>query len=419
MLIKRREVLRRLAGAACTPLFLEAMSAQAASASDLIVVVVGLNGGNDGLNTVIPLKQYGLYNALRSPAGSGGSIAYTEPQLSLTAFDSNPAHIASASTEFAFAPSMTAMRQLYATGKLAVITGIGLPAAELAPQSHFNGWSDWSTGQINVNAAAIPPGWLGAALTGLSSGALGPTASVAGGELVTSSLTGEGLVVNRPADFGLNIPYYFPQFSLGQAFQKMLSAQQPTAIQAGARTVTAATLNAVNAMQSYAQFASDYPPNQSNLGQQLQSITQMIAGKSGIRGYVAVSYGFDTHSGQNNTHPGLVQDLSTSVQQFYAYLQQKKLSSNVLIVTISDFGRTPGANLSLGTDHGSASTAFVLGDMVKGGVYGDYPSLKTFDVTGNLAVNVDFRNMLSDIIQALGGNATTVLGKTYPKLGFI
>ena len=94
-------------------------------------------------------------------------------------------------------------------------------------------------------------------------------------------------------------------------------------------------------------------------------------------------------------------------------------SPRAVVVTISDFGRTPSANLSLGTDHGSASTAFVLGDMVKGGVYGDYPSLKTFDSTGNLAVNVDFRNMLSDVIVALGGNATTVLGKTYPKLGFI
>jgi uncharacterized protein (DUF1501 family) len=419
MLIKRRSFLQGLAGAACTPLFLEAISAEAASAGDLIVVVVGLNGGNDGLNTVIPLKQYGLYNALRSPAGSGGSIAYQEAQLALTAFDSNPAHTPSASTEYAFAPSMTAMRQLYATGKLAVINGIGLPAAELAPQSHFNGWSDWSTGQINVNAAAIPPGWLGAALATLSSGALGPTASVSGGELVTSSATSEGLVVNSPANFNLNIPYYFPQFSLGEAFQKMLSVKPTSSAATDARGVTAATLNAVNAMQSYSQLASDYPTGLSDLGQQLLSITQMIAGKSGIRGYVAVSYGYDTHSGQNDIHPGLVQDLSTSVQQFYSYLRKKKLSQNVLIVTISDFGRTPPANLSLGTDHGSASTAFVLGDMVKGGVYGKYPSLKAFDPTGNLAVNVDFRNMLSDVIQALGGNATAVLGRTYPKLGFI
>jgi uncharacterized protein (DUF1501 family) len=145
----------------------------------------------------------------------------------------------------------------------------------------------------------------------------------------------------------------------------------------------------------------------------------MIMGKSGIRGYTAVSYGYDTHSDQNDSHPALVQDFSTSIQQFYTYLQQKKLSKNVVIVTISDFGRTPHANLSLGTDHGGASVAFVLGDQVKGGVYGTYPSLKTFDTNGNLVVNVDFRNMLSDVIRAMGGNATAVLGKTYPKLGFI
>jgi uncharacterized protein (DUF1501 family) len=145
----------------------------------------------------------------------------------------------------------------------------------------------------------------------------------------------------------------------------------------------------------------------------------MIMGQSGIRGYTAVSYGYDTHSGQSNTHPALLQDLSTSLQQFYTYLQKKKLSQNVVIVTISDFGRTPHANLSLGTDHGGASVAFVLGDRVKGGVYGDYPSLTSFDTNGNLAMNVDFRNMLSDVIQAIGGNATAVLGKTYPKLGFI
>jgi uncharacterized protein (DUF1501 family) len=419
MLIKRRSALRGLAGAACTPFFLRGLSAEAASANDTIVVVVGLNGGNDGLNTVIPLKQYGTYAALRSPVGSGGSIAYAQAQLALTAFDPSPATPVSSATQFAFAPSMTAMRQLYGTGKLAVINGIGLPAAELAPQSHFNGWSDWSTGHVNVSAASIPSGWLSAALSSQPTGPLGATASVAGAELVASSTASEGLVLYSPSSFNLNVPYYIPQFNLGEAFQKMLSVKPTTDAAAGARTVTNATLNAVGAMQSFASLASDYPTQLSDLGRQFHAITQMIMGRSGIRGYVAVSYGYDTHSGQSNIHPGLVQDLGTSLQQFYTYLQSKKLSQNVVIVTISDFGRTPSANFSLGTDHGSASVAFVLGDRVKGGVYGDYPSLTNFDATGNLAVNVDFRNMLSDIIVSMGGNATTVLGQTYPKLGFI
>ncbi len=417
MLIKRRSILRGLAGAGAMPLFLNALSAEAAG-SGSILVVIGLNGGNDGLNTVVPLKQYSQYATLRSPAGSGGSIAYARPQLAATAFDSSPATAANKASEFAFAPTMTSMRQLYATGKLAVIAGIGLPTAELAPFSHFNGWSDWSTGRINVDAGNMPPGWLGTALAS-AGGALGPTASMSGGQLITTSATGQGLVVDNLADFGLSIPYYIPQFNLGDAFQKMLSIPASSSTAARAVSVTNATLNASAAMQSYAQLAGGYPQTNSDLGRQLRQIAQMISGGAGVRGYAAVVGGFDTHGGQANSHPALLQDLSDSLSQFYTYLHSKGLSKNVIIATISDFGRTPHANFSLGTDHGAASVAFVLGDAVKGGVYGTYPSLTKFDATGNLAVNVDFRNMLSDLITAAGGNAKTVLGTTYPRLGFI
>jgi uncharacterized protein (DUF1501 family) len=420
MLIKRRSVLQGIAGAACTPLFLKAFAAEAAAANDTIVVAVGLNGGNDGLNTVIPLKQYAQYFALRTPPqGGGATIAFPRTELAATTFDSSPATAASHATEFAFAPTMTAMRQLYATERLAVIVGIGLPYTETAPLSHFNGWSDWSTGQINVDAASLPAGWLGATLDGATVGALGPTASMSGGQLVTSTATGEGLVVNSPSDFNLWIPWNLPQFNLGDAFQTIVSVPTTTAASAKAQQVTNATVNAVGAMQGFSQLAGDYPQPSSNLGWQLYYIAQMILGGAGIRGYAAVTGSYDTHSSQNDTHPGLVSDLSTALQQFYGYLKKKNRSKNVVIVTISDFGRTPAANLSLGTDHGAASVAFVLGDRVKGGVYGDYPSLKHFDVNGNLTVKIDFRNMLSDIIHAMGGNPSAILGTTFPRIGFI
>jgi uncharacterized protein (DUF1501 family) len=418
MLIKRRGVLKGIAGLGTMPLFLNAVSAEAAGANS-ILVVIGLNGGNDGLNTVVPLKQYGSYATLRTPVGGGGTLAYSQAQLAATAFDPSPATAANHATQFAFAPTMTPMRQLYGSGKLAVITGIGLPPAELAPLSHFNGWSDWSTGQINVSAGDLPPGWLGATLASAGSGALGPTASMSGGQLVTTSAQSEGLVVDNLAYFGLSTPYYIPQFNLGDAFQKVLGVPATSAAASRALSVTNATLNAAGAMQGFAQLATSYPQTNSYLGQQLRSIAQMISGGAGVRGYVAVDYGYDTHSNQNGSHPGLLQDFATSLSQFYTYLQASGLSTNVLIATISDFGRTPAANLSLGTDHGAASIAFVLGDQVKGGVYGTYPSLTKFDPNGNLAVNVDFRNMLSDIIQAMGGNAKTILGTTYPRLGFI
>jgi uncharacterized protein (DUF1501 family) len=417
MLIKRRTILQ---GLACTPLMLRSLAAEAAGGNDTIVVVVGLNGGNDGLNTVVPLKQYGAYNTLRTPVGSGGSIAYLKSQLAVNAFNANPATVAASSTEYGFSPDAPLLRKLYATGKLAVINGIGLPATELQPQSHQNAYADWSTGKVNVSSDTIPAGWLGAALDSATPGPLGLTASINGGQPVAVSATlGQGLVVGRPADFNLNIPYYIPQFNLGDSFQKMLNVRTTTTGAAMARSVTNSTLNAVGAMQDFAQLAADYPNPQSGLAQQLMVVAQMIQGRAGIRGYAAVDYGYDTHSGQNNTHPQLLMNMSQAISDFYTYLQKKGLSKNVLIVTISDFGRTPSANLSLGTDHGTASTAFVLGDAVKGGVYGDYPSLTKFDANGNMVVTVDFRNMLSDIIVAMGGNATTVVGKTYPKLGFI
>jgi uncharacterized protein (DUF1501 family) len=87
-------------------------------------------------------------------------------------------------------------------------------------------------------------------------------------------------------------------------------------------------------------------------------------------------------------------------------------------MTLSDFCRRPYANLDFGTDHGAASVSFVFGDMVKGGVYGTYPSLTKFDPNGNLKVNVDFRNVLSDLITAMGGNPVPIVG-SWPSLGFI
>jgi len=104
-------------------------------------------------------------------------------------------------------------------------------------------------------------------------------------------------------------------------------------------------------------------------------------------------------------------------------LQAAGVSSNVLIMTISDFGRRPQANLNFGTDHGSSTVSFALGDMVTGGVFGSYPSLnpKNYDPNGNLKLTVDFRNVLSDVIQYLGGNPAPIIAPfaVPPKLGFI
>jgi uncharacterized protein (DUF1501 family) len=415
--------MKSLSGLAMTPLFFRAMAAEAATSNNLILVTILLSGGNDGLNTVVPLGSYGSYAQLRTPATppQGLQLAYTEAQLAPLAFNANPSTTASQATQFAFAPSMTAMRDLYATGHLAVVAGVGLPPAEQNALSHYNASQDWLTGQINISGTA-QAGWLGLTLQGAAAGALGPTASLSGTSQVIETATSQGLVLSSPIDqYGIYYGNSDDYYGLVKSFNTILAMP---GIAAGANTEKAAMNSAMSAIGAVhaiatAQPATDYPAPATALDYQLRDIARLIIGGAGIRGYAALQEGYDTHASQSLTHPVLLSQLSTAMSNFYQYLQAKGASSNVVVMTLSDFGRRPAANLDFGTDHGGGGVSFVLGDPVSGGVFGQYPSLTQFDVNQNLTMQVDFRNVISDVVQAMGGNPTPILGSTYPRLGFL
>lgn len=422
MLIKRRHILGSLGGLAVAPLFCETLAAAEAPAGGPIVVAILLNGGNDGLNTVVPLTQYAQYVKLRTPGTppQGLNLAYAMSDLELLAFDSNPSIPPLQSNEYAFAPSMLAMRDLYTTGKLAVINGIGLPLTETNSLSHYNAQIDWLTGQINFGSA-LPNGWLGLALDNTTSGTLGPTASLGGTTQLLMGAKTQGLVINPPMDyFGISYGVSDDQKLLAGTYNKIGALPAMSATGAWDQTIMQAALADISSVQHIAkkEKAKTYPLN-SWLDYQLRDIARLIIGGAGISGYFAQLGGFDTHYQQALYQPTLLTQLGESLVSFYEYLQAANASSNVLIVTMSDFGRRPAANLDFGTDHGGASTHFVLGDMVKGGTYGTYPSLKQFDSNGNLKINIDFRNLLSDVIVYAGGNAAAILGQTYTPIGFL
>ena len=159
----------------------------------------------------------------------------------------------------------------------------------------------------------------------------------------------------------------------------------------------------------------------SSIKSQLKQIARLILAGAPTRAYYASQGGYDTHSAQDGPghHPDLVGELSDAMSQFYTYLQGKGLSQRVVIMTMTDFGRRPQANSTAGTDHGTASVAFVMGDRVKGGVYGQYPNLSSLDNNGNVVIQVDFRNHISDLVAALGTDPVPIVGSSYPKLGFI
>lgn len=406
-------------GAAATvalPALLQPIAAQAASNTTLVAIL--LAGGCDGLNTVVPLGQFGNYNGLRQPAG----LNYTQAALAATAFDANTATPAASATQFAFNPTMTSLRQVYAGGHLAVLCGVGIMPDEPNRLSHEVGQFDWASGTIKM-LGQTTLGWLGQALDASPAGALPPLISLTG--QAPTLLTGRvqsPLVLGVPLEsFQLNYGN-FADVPTRQAQYAAIQGQPLTGKQEQLRALSVAAQGFTGKVQAVATStpAADYPVQTSFIGLQLQQIARLIvSGATGARAYYAVHGGFDTHANQMQVHPTLLGQLSDAVATFYAYLRQKNASSNVVIMTFSDFGRRAAGNSTSGTDHGTASVSFVLGDPVRGGIYGQYPSLTALDSAGNLQVQVDFRNELSDVISYLGGDPNPIVGQTYPKLGFI
>jgi len=316
------------------------------------------------------------------------------------------------------------MRQLYASGHLAVVTGVGLPLEEVASLAHDVAQADWQTGQINSSSSQGAYGWVGLTLDGVSGGTLGTMAALSGDvPLILRGQHAQGLALSPPLEsFGVIQGGGDDSTQQLQAFQQILALPPANSAVAKELGVVQTAASAIGTVAAIAQAnpVADYPdPGGSYLGSQLREIARLILGGSGLRAYWAITGGFDTHSQQAVSHGGLLTDLSVSLQSFYNYLVAKGASSNVVIATVSDFGRRPQANQDFGTDHGAGSVGFVLGDPVTGGVYGTYPDLVNLDVNGNLVIGVDFRNMISDLVGAMGGNPTTVLGQTWPRLGFI
>jgi uncharacterized protein (DUF1501 family) len=422
----RRDFCKAAGAALMVPAFLRPFAAQAATSNSHILVAIMLAGGNDGLNTVIPLTQYGTYTDLRKPLNgpSGNQVNIPLASLAATAFESDFRVPASKSTTYAFNPTMTALRSLYAKGKVAVINGVGIPPIDTNRLSHQTGQFDWQSGTVN-QTGQVATGWLGQALDSAPGGSLPAMMSLSGElPLLMQGKVNSPLVLNPPLEnfsisYGTNDQNDAAQRELD--FRRIANAASGSAPGEFVRGVSLSATKLVNVVQDVAHFqsAAGYPKAQTYLSQQLEQIARVILSGSGVSAYFAVQGGYDTHSGQQNVQPGLLGDLSDSIAGFYTYLASKGASRNVTIMTFSDFGRRAESNSTFGTDHGTSSVAFAVGDPVKGGTYGNYSNLKKLDQDGNLVVQVDFRNQISDMIGYLGADAASILGQTYPKLGFI
>lgn len=371
------------------------------SNSDRILVLIRLKGGNDGLNMIIPVYDYGTYQSYRP--------TIRVPQDQITDLGGG----------IGIPSYMDGMHSLWQDGKMKVVHDVGYPDQSL---SHFRSSDIWASG--SDAGQQLASGWLGRFLENEFPDYLvnppeePPAIQIGGaGNLVftNSDLFNMSVIVNNPQELAqiaqngqLYDPTDVPDCYYGEQLTFMRSVANSTFKYAGV----------INQAYSAATNAVDY---QFNLGAQLALVARLIKGGLGTQLYMVELDGFDTHALQTQTHPFLLFQLSQAVKAFYDDLAEGGVAHRVLCMTHSEFGRRIEQNASGGTDHGAASPLLVFGNGVNGnGFVGTQPNLQNLDNTGNLIYSVDFRRIYATVLEYWlcieSADVDGVLGQSFERL---
>ncbi len=354
------------------------------TAKDPVLAVLSLSGGNDGLNTVIPLNS-SLYRDFRPTLG------VPEDQ------------IIPITDELGFHPTMAPLKKFWDAGQLAIFVGIGYPTPSY---SHFRSMDIWHTCEPEIIGTE---GWLGRATKLMDPNAENVLTAVNFGRGLPRALVMDGVPVASVGNletYGLltGIDGEDQRNSALDVFGRMYAP----AIGSGAvmdyihSTGTDALKGADILATAPDKYTSNVEYSGTVVGQYMRNIVQTHLAEFGTRVlYTTSPYnGFDSHANQAQANAGLWTDVSNTVETFFTDLRDHNASDNVTLLLFSEFGRRVADNGS-GTDHGAAGVAFAVGEHVKGGIYGTYPSLEPSEQEfgGNLKFNLDFRSVYSTILE--------------------
>ncbi len=387
-----------------------------------ILVVLQMAGGNDGLNTVVPF--------------SNDDYRRARPRIGLAAND-----VLKLNEDVGFHPSLAGFKGLYDSGNLAVIQGIGYPNPN---RSHFRSTEIWQTASDSEKFEKY--GWLGKYFDNTCSGC-DPTIGVNIGRQMPQAFAAQ-----KPVGVSLENPqgYRYISSQRGRSedeasFRKLNEMDGGMAPEAGGgdsnsgdtigslhgatphsgsaldfleRTAMDAELSSdkIRAISLKVENKGNYP--QSPLANNLKLVARLIGGGLPTRVFYVSQGGYDTHTNQIPTQQRLLKDLGDSVKAFTDDLKAQGNMSRVLVMTFSEFGRRVAENANGGTDHGAAAPMFVIGDKVKAGLLGKYPSLAPSELmNGDIKYNVDFRSVYAGILEGwLKTPSAPVLGRQFAPL---
>ena len=387
-MINRRTFLRRssiMAFSPLVPMFLDEMARAAEAKPDArILVVVQLDGGNDGINTVVPF----------------GDEAYAQHRAELQIKKDAVLKI---NDQVGLHPSLRGMSQLLEQGRLSIVQGVGYPNPN---RSHFESMRIWQTALLNPKDDQN--GWLGNAFDQLPwpRPVAGPDAIYVGDNDLPRALIGrrtEAAAITSADDLTLRLsqPDTHQDANAG-AKQDVAAFVRRSMLSA---FTTARELKQTRAPSTTSPAA--YP--QTKLAQQLGTVSQLIKSGAGTRVYYTSQTGYDTHYAQLSQHEDVLRELSGAIKAFMDDLRASGLSDRVLLLAFSEFGRRAQENGSLGTDHGSAGPVFLAGDRLKGGLVGEMPSMSDL-INRDIKMSVDFRRIYATITKQWLGIPSSIVG---------
>ncbi|MCY4366419.1 MAG: DUF1501 domain-containing protein [Chloroflexi bacterium] len=369
---------------------------------DPVIVVLQLTGGNDYMNTVIPYNDPLYYE--------------NRPNVGYKMED-----IIKVDDTLGFMPAMGPIKEMYDQGKVAVIHGIGYPDS---PRSHFRSMDIWHTCEPDKVGTE---GWAGRVARELDPNKENVLTAINFGHGLPRALAVPGVPVAAISDLGTYglLTGISDQDQRAKALDLFSRMYSPTV--GGSfvtdylrSTGTEAMIGADIVKVAPESYSSNVEYPSSAIAQHLRDIAQVYMADLGTRVFYTQHASFDTHAGEYAAHPALWKDISEGVSAFFEDLKEHNTGENVIMYLFSEFGRRVRDNGS-GTDHGAAGVAFAIGNSVKGGMYGEYPSREAKDLEqGDLVPNYDFRGAYTTIVEDwFGLDSTPIVNGNFEKMGYL
>jgi uncharacterized protein (DUF1501 family) len=376
-----------------------------------ILVLVQLEGGNDGLNTLVPVENDVYYNARPTLAIPKSKTLFAN---SLTGFN----------------PELAGLHAMFHEGKVALMQNVGYPNPDF---SHFISMDYWGQGDAPGSALQDRRGWLGRlADQSFEPGqSMNPVMMLASGQYrppssLVSSLFASPSVLEQ-TDYKISGSQDEELGVRRSAFDSRrledihrLNRASPISAEIDyiqrLEYAAEATIAIVQSLPADGD-AMSYPDTR--LGRDLRLCSRLIRSGQNPSALHVHQVGYDTHASQSGAHEELLRELDGALHAFVADMEMAGLLDRVLVLTFSEFGRRVHENGSAGTDHGAASVLFAVGGRVRPGLYGGQPNLSQLQ-GGNLIHTIDFRNVYSDVLSDwFGVEPQPILQASFERIGFL